>query len=258
MFIPLIFRFESRNFFSSAIYKKKQILVSLRSSIRAKFKYKRVCVDNDDKNFTLHNCERALKKKRTDKWWFLKMHLKRERERRKKVHREWSWIDTLKNKQLSVGHGYLKVEAKMDPIIIHNSFEISISPSSAADLPRSRPTNDSSSNCMTGERGEATLLRARHNQNSSPPTLVNHSGHPRLSCLQGANTSSRFTSGVETSIGTNASPPPPVFLSFFFLSFPPGLILLVEKKKKRRRKGTINHQPESQLFPRHRTGKRKK
>lgn len=198
-------------------------------------------MDNDDKNFTLHNCERALKKKRTDKWWFLKMHLKRERERRKKVHREWSWIDTLKNKQLSVGHGYLKVEAKMDPIIIHNSFEISISPSSAADLPRSRPTNDSSSNCMTGERGEATLLRARHNQNSSPPTLVNHSGHPRLSCLQGANTSSRFTSGVETSIGTNASLPPPrvsFFFLFFFLSFPPfppnSSRWKKEKKKKKR------------------------
>lgn len=237
MFISLIFRFESRNFFSSAIYKKKQILVSLRSSIRAKFKYKRVCVDNDDKNFTLHNCERALKKKRTDKWWFLKMHLKRERERRKKVHREWSWIDTLKNKQLSVGHGYLKVEAKMDPIIIHNSFEISISPSSAADLPRSRPTNDSSSNCMTGERGEATLLRARHNQNSSPPTLVNHSGHPRLSCLQGANTSSRFTSGVETSIGTNASPPPPRVSFFFFslLSARPNSSRRKKEKKKKKR-----------------------
>lgn len=125
----------------------------------------------------------------------------------------------------------------MDPIIIHNSFEISISPSSAADLPRSRPTNDSSSNCMTGERGEATLLRARHNQNSSPPTLVNHSGHPRLSCLQGANTSSRFTSGVETSIGTNASPPPPRVSFFFFslLSARPNSSRRKKEKKKKKR-----------------------
>lgn len=222
MFISLIFRFESRNFFSSAIYKKKQILVSLRSSIRAKFKYKRVCVDNDDKNFTLHNCERALKKKRTDKWWFLKMHLKRERERRKKVHREWSWIDTLKNKQLSVGHGYLKVEAKMDPIIIHNSFEISISPlSTVADLPRSRPTNDSSSNCMTGERGgppffaPATIkTRRRPRSLIIRATLVFHASKVQIP---------RHVSRVawKRASGQMPLPPPPCFFLFFFSPFRP-------------------------------------
>lgn len=237
MFIPLIFRFESRNFFSSAIYKKKQILVSLRSSIRAKFKYKRVCVDNDDKNFTLHNCERALKKKRTDKWWFLKMHLKRERERRKKVHREWSWIDTLKNKQLSVGHGYLKVEAKMDPIIIHNSFEISISPSSAADLPRSRPTNDSSSNCMTGERGggppffaPATIkTRRRPRSLIIRATLVFHASKVQIP---------RHVSRVAWKRASGQMPLPPPRVSFFFFSLlsarPNSSRRKKEKKKKKR------------------------
>lgn len=238
MFIPLIFRFESRNFFSSAIYKKKQILVSLRSSIRAKFKYKRVCVDNDDKNFTLHNCERALKKKRTDKWWFLKMHLKRERERRKKVHREWSWIDTLKNKQLSVGHGYLKVEAKMDPIIIHNSFEISISPSSStADLPRSRPTNDSSSNCMTGERGggppffaPATIkTRRRPRSLIIRATLVFHASKVQIP---------RHVSRVAWKRASGQMPLPPPRVSFFFFSLlsarPNSSRRKKEKKKKKR------------------------
>lgn len=196
-------------------------------------------MDNDDKNFTLHNCERALKKKRTDKWWFLKMHLKRERERRKKVHREWSWIDTLKNKQLSVGHGYLKVEAKMDPIIIYNSFEISISPSSAADLPRSRPTNDSSSNCMTGERGggppffaPATIkTRRRPRSLIIRATLVFHASKVQIP---------RHVSRVAWKRASGQMPLPPVFLSFFFFFFsllsarPNSSRRKKEKKKKKR------------------------
>lgn len=195
-------------------------------------------MDNDDKNFTLHNCERALKKKRTDKWWFLKMHLKRERERRKKVHREWSWIDTLKNKQLSVGHGYLKVEAKMDPIIIHNSFEISISPSSStADLPRSRPTNDSSSNCMTGERGggppffaPATIkTRRRPRSLIIRATLVFHASKVQIP---------RHVSRVAWKRASEQMPLPPPRVSFFFFSLlsarPNSSRRKKEKKKKKR------------------------
>lgn len=195
-------------------------------------------MDNDDKNFTLHNCERALKKKRTDKWWFLKMHLKRERERMKKVHREWSWIDTLKNKQLSVGHGYLKVEAKMDPIIIHNSFEISISPSSStADLPRSRPTNDSSSNCMTGERGggppffaPATIkTRRRPRSLIIRATLVFHASKVQIP---------RHVSRVAWKRASGQMPLPPPRVSFFFFSLlsarPNSSRRKKEKKKKKR------------------------
>lgn len=58
----------------------------------------------------------------------------------------------------------IKLEAKMDLIIIHNSFEISISlsPPSPADLPRSRPTNDSSSNCMTGHPSRPPQSKLAH------------------------------------------------------------------------------------------------
>lgn len=69
---------------------------------------------------------------------------------------------------------------KVRVIIIHNYFRISISLSAAPfwprspGLPRFRATNDSSSNCM---------MRPP----SAPPqsklgALINHPGHPRLSC----------------------------------------------------------------------------
>lgn len=110
---------------------------------------------------------RLKKKKRTDKWWFKKCALKK---KRKNIDREWTrTTERGETRNLSKTNNYLldtdiKLEAKMDLIIIHNSFEISISlsPPSPADLPRSRPTNDSSSNCMTGHPSRPPQSKLAH------------------------------------------------------------------------------------------------
>lgn len=110
---------------------------------------------------------RLKKKKRTDKWCFKKYALKK---KRKNIDREWTrTTERGETRNLSKTNNYLldtdiKLEAKMDLIIIHNSFEISISlsPPSPADLPRSRPTNDSSSNCMTGRPSRPPQSKLAH------------------------------------------------------------------------------------------------
>lgn len=97
----------------------------------------------------------------------------------------------------------------MDAIIIHNSFEISISLS-----PRIR-RNDSSSNCMTGHPSRPQSKLA---------TLVNHSGHPRPFEVQIPRHVSEWRRNEH--LGTMPRSVPICF------SFPPGLILLSLREKK--------------------------
>lgn len=114
----------------------------------------------------------------------------------------------------------------MDAIIIHNSFEISISLS-----PRIR-RNDSSSNCMTGHPSRPQSKLA---------TLVNHSGHPRPFEVQIPRHVSEWRRNEH--LGTMPRSVPICF------SFPPGLILLVERKKREQQERTINHHIGSSFFP---------